>query len=216
MHIIIVGVNEISKAVINSLSLEKNRLVIIEQKKDIAQKMEAEIESIIINGDATDISILKDAGLNDADAIIICTKDDKTNLMISEISKENKIPMIITVVNSPKNEVLFSQLGITHAISFVNIVVSMIQKELTEKKNINILAQIAGGSIQIIEVTLSSKSKIIGKKISELKHYNILSISRNGQYITVNEEDFILDGDVLIISVESNRIDEIIAGITKK
>ncbi|MCF7861096.1 TrkA family potassium uptake protein [Candidatus Woesearchaeota archaeon] len=209
MKIILVGANESIKSIANMLSSEKHNITIVEQATETAKKIESEIDGTIICGDATDIAILRDAGINEADVIIIGTKDDKTNLMVAEIAKETKVSKIISIVNSSRNEEIFTKLGIYRVVSFVDTIVKQIKDILSQDGNQRLIAHLGDGNIQIIECKLSPKSNAIGKSISKHKEFLIIAVYRDGAFILANPKEIVKEGDVVVLAVESAKIDKI-------
>ena len=89
MKIIIVGGSATGLTLANLLG-DEHDITIIERDEEIAKKIVNEISALVIQGDGTEMAVLNEAGLSETDAIIT-TIDDKTNLMICEIAKSEKI-----------------------------------------------------------------------------------------------------------------------------
>src|SRR3989338_3831866 len=203
MKIIIVGAMEATKALANLLSSEKHKVTIVEKDTESAKKIESEVEALVINGDATDVSILKDAGISEAQAIIICSKDDKANLMIAEIAKEIKVDEIIVVVNSPKNVELFENLDISKTISVVDETITMIKGILAQKGNHKLVTQMDEGKVQIIEAKVCEKSRLDGKPVASVKDAIISAIYRSGRVFLPGSSQILKSGDIITVTVKS-------------
>ena len=85
---------------------------------------------LIVEGDGTDSSVQLDAGVDDADLFVALMGHDETNLVACEIAMTNfQVPRCIATVNSPKNEEIFTAVGI-EPVSYTKIIASIIEEEL--------------------------------------------------------------------------------------
>jgi trk system potassium uptake protein len=218
MKIIIIGAGEVGKSLVNNLSLEKNDVTLVEKDENIVKEIATQTDVLVIKGDGTNMSILKDAGIEKADSIIAVTDDDKTNLMISEIALSSNIKKVISIVNTPGNEELFEKIGVQNIISRVNLQITAIKnilekKEEESEKNFRLLTQLGKGDVEIFEITVSKNSSIIGSDTT-LPKAVISLIYRNGEFIMpVKNQQVIKEGDVLVITAKSEDIKELIKKI---
>ena len=208
MKIVIVGAGESGRTLANMLTSEKHAVSLIEKEEKIAEDTAKAIDALIIKGDATEYSILKDAGIEKADAVIALSNDDKTNLMVCEIAKSSKIHKIIARVNSPKNEELFAKLGITSVIPIVSLEITKI-KNLLEPGRERVIAELGEGDVQVIEATLGEKSTLVGREEATIKGAVIGAIYREGEILIPEKKAKLNQGDVLVIVAKSKGIDKI-------
>ncbi len=85
-YIIIIGSSTFSDELATKFSLEGNSVVIIDKDRNLLDKISMEYSGFKICEDATDISILKEAQLEKADLLVVATRDDNKNIMISQIA----------------------------------------------------------------------------------------------------------------------------------
>ncbi|MBW2980842.1 NAD-binding protein [Candidatus Woesearchaeota archaeon] len=208
MKVVIVGAGESGRTLANMLSSENQEVSLIEKEEKIAEDTAKEIDALVIKGDATEYSILKDAGIEKADAVIALTDDDKTNLMVCEIAKSSKITKILSRVNSPKNEELFTKLGITSVVPLVSLEITKI-KNMLEPGRERVIAELGEGDVQVIEATLGEKSRLIGRDEASIKGAVIGAIYREGDIVIPEKGAKLKEGDVLVIIAKSKGIDKI-------
>jgi trk system potassium uptake protein TrkA len=89
------------------------RSVIIEKNPEKFERLNALIDVNAVLGDGSDEKVLLDAGLKDADAVIIVTADDKTNYDVASIAKQYGVKNIISRMENPDNEAKFFDLDIS-------------------------------------------------------------------------------------------------------
>ena len=214
MKIIIVGGSETGVRLANLLA-EQEEVVIIESDEEIAKNIANQTSALVIKGDGTDRSVLKDAGIDDADVIIPLTSDDKTNLMISVIAKSEKTKKIITIVNSTENESLFPKIGINSYISLVGAKVSAIKDLIYVYGDARVIGQTAGGEVQIIEVTVTSDNNLIDKK-ADIKRDVFQAVLREGKIIIPDDNTKLQEGDTLLLLVKTKDLNNVIKSVTGK
>jgi trk system potassium uptake protein TrkA len=214
MKVIIVGGGQTGLALANLL-VESNDITIIEKEEAVAKEAANRTSALLVKGDATDVSVLKQAGIEEADALVVVTSDDKTNLMICEIAKSEKVKRIISLVNSPANEELFTKLKINRLVSVVGTNITAIKKMLHQVGEERIIAQLGAGEVQLIELAVSKDSKLKGKS-AKIKNAVIATIYRSGELIIPTESTELKAGDVLLVAVKTKDLSKVAKIISKK
>lgn len=207
MKILVIGGGNTGLALANILS-ENHDVTLIEKSKEKARKVANKTTALVIKGDASDISILKEAGIKETDSLIVTTEDDKTNLMICTIAKSEEVEKIIALVNKPINEELFTKLGITRLVSVVSTNVTGITGMLYQYGDERIIAQFGEGDMQIVELMIAKDSKLIGQK-ARIENATIAAIYRSGDLLIPKENTNLEEGDVLLVAVKTKDLKNI-------
>jgi trk/ktr system potassium uptake protein len=205
MKIIIVGGGEIGLTTANVLSTKEHDLVLIESDEKRAKQVANTIDALVIRGDGTDISILKNAGADDTDVIVAATNDDKTNLMVCEIAKSINIKKIIARVNKSENEELFTKLGITGVVPTVSIAVTKIKNLITESSNERVIYELGQGKVQVLAITIPKGSPMVGSS-AEVKNAIIGVIYRDGDLILPTASTKLKEEDVLVLTAKTKDL----------
>lgn len=101
-HTILVGLGNIGKRILTELQNLEEEIVIItleEQKNELVKELLENSNVSVLFGDAKEEHILKNAGVENARAILITTNDDLVNLKIASVSKKLN-PTIRTVTRA--------------------------------------------------------------------------------------------------------------------
>jgi len=166
--IIIVGGGKVGRKLASLLIKENHEVVIIEKNEGVAEELSKELNAAIIHGDATSERILLEAGIKEADSIIITTGSDETNLLISLKAKKLGAKRIIARVSKPENYSCFRDYGIEAVDVTTNIVLSL--HELTRLLNGDILLSLANGKGYIVKIIINENSNAVGRRIGELDY----------------------------------------------
>ena len=212
MKIIIVGGGETGLATAKLFEKEAE-VTIVEKDEVLAKELTNKTNALIINGDGTDISILKEAEINKADALIVTTADDTTNLMISQIGILEKVKKVVPLVRKPKNEELFSKLGVNTYVSVAGSNATDIKRILRTYGDAQSIAQM--GDMQIIRQMISKKSNLINQK-TKIKDAIIATIYRDGNIIIPTADTKLKESDVLLVAVKTKDLSKVLGIIEGK
>lgn len=101
MKIIIAGCGNVGRLLAGRLSREGHDIVMIDENADLLAELDDEVDALGIQGDATDVAVLKEAGAQDADLLIAVTKYDEKNLLSCLITENLGHCKTIARVGSP-------------------------------------------------------------------------------------------------------------------
>ena len=89
MKIVILGAGRRGIRLAKHLIQEKKSVVIVDSNPERCSQVVSKLDCLSICGSATDLDILKEAGCEDADAIIAVTDSDEVNLVACGIAASN-------------------------------------------------------------------------------------------------------------------------------
>ncbi|MCL2163672.1 MAG: TrkA family potassium uptake protein [Oscillospiraceae bacterium] len=110
---IIAGCGRLGANLANTLSNDGKDVVIIDINPTAFRKLHTSFGGIIMAGDATEMLVLEDAGIENATAVIAVTNNDNTNILIAQLAKEMfNIGQIIARLYDPEREYVYHEFGI--------------------------------------------------------------------------------------------------------
>lgn len=211
MKVVVIGMGEIGITLANSLSSRGHTVSIIESDEEKLKAASRITDTQIFEGDGADIDILKDAKTHESDALIASTGDDRTNLMACLVASTMKIPRIISLVNHPKNEGLFTKLGIMVVPEATNIA-RVLELVLYRRSRETILATVRKG--MIIKIEMGEKSSLVDKPPKLKAKGSIGMILRDDEIIFPEESEKLTAGDTLVILCLSDQIEDVLKEVT--
>ncbi|MEM1689500.1 MAG: FAD-dependent oxidoreductase [Candidatus Hadarchaeales archaeon] len=201
MYIIIVGGGRTGSALAQRLSERGHNVVIIEKDEKRAHELASRLNTLVIHGNGAELKVLKDAGLEKADALVALTDADEVNLMACEIAKKQGVPTVIARVNDDAHAQMFESIGIDVAVSIPTTLSMLFEKVLLGGAGVYGLLSVGGGKGEVIEVKVGPNSKAVGKTLSELKLKDVVvaTISRGDELIIPKGDTTIQPGDLVTI-----------------
>jgi trk system potassium uptake protein TrkA len=88
-------------------------VVVIDKDEATFSNLSPDFSGFRVNGDATQMVVLKEAKLRKADVLIATTHEDNVNLMVAQVARKIFcVPHVLARVFDPKREEFYVQLDI--------------------------------------------------------------------------------------------------------
>ena len=183
-------------------NIEGIRVKVIEKNKQRAEEIATELSSsIVINGDALDEEILKEANLEESETVLALTNDDENNIMACVLAEKTGLQKrTIAIVNKSNYSLLQSSLNIDDLVDPRMTTVSRIMGHV-HKGTIGTVYSILDGEYEFIEAKILEKSELLNKKIKEAnlpEHIRIGAVVRKDKVI-IPRSDFIFEKEDLVV-----------------
>jgi len=199
MRLIVCGGGSIGSKLAEILVKEKNDVTVIERDELMAEKLGEKLDALVLHGDASNIKILKDAGIENCDALLVATSDDKANLLICEVAKSFNVRKIVARVNESDNDGIFMKLGITASINTTTTSILSFKKAIQDPGK-RIVSLVAGDKAGIYDRLVSRTSQVRNKKVDALpKNMIVCAIFREGDYLVPKPSSVLTEGDIVTI-----------------
>jgi len=212
MRAIVVGGGKVGYYLVKALKEKKNQVVLIEKDEKICRKIAEELDIDVICGDGSDVEILKDANIDEAEVVAAVTGKDEENLVICQMAKVNfKIDETIARINNPKNTAIFEALGVDKTVCSTQVICNLIEGEFNSEP-LKIIESMNKGEMTLVEAKIDKKSAWKDKDVSQLKipkECVILSILRNGKVIFPRGSVNINEGDKVLIITNTDKKSEV-------
>ena len=149
-------------------NFEDVRVKIIEKNKQRAEEIANELSSsIVINGDALDEEILKEANLEGSETVLALTNDDENNMMACVLAEKTGLKKrTIAIVNKTNYNLLQDSLNIDDLVDPRLTTVSRIMEHV-HRGSIGTVYSLLDGEYEFIEAKISEKSELVNKKIRD-------------------------------------------------
>lgn len=202
MASIIIGGGKIGFYLLKTLMERGVETVMIERDSSLCSKIANDLDVSVICGDGTDIRVLTEAGIADAEIVAAVTGTDEENLVICEIAKASfAVPKTFARVNNPKNIAMFKALGIDKTVCSTEVIANLIESEL-DRDEYHVIQTFERGELILAETYISEKSPWCNRKIRNLDLPDecvITSIFRDDKIIFPRGDSEINCGDKVLL-----------------
>ncbi|MFC1517290.1 potassium channel family protein [Candidatus Margulisiibacteriota bacterium] len=204
MDVIIVGCGRVGAELATLLSGEGHNVTIIDKNPSSLSRLGKTFNGIRLVGNGIDRDILLKAGISTADAFVMVTDGDNTNIMASEIAKKIfKVPKVTARLYDARRAEIYKRLGLS-IISGTTLVASQIRDKLIESHFSSYFTETKGmGTIEINITDKFANKKV--KNFNRKDEFLIATIIKKVGPILPTPNTILEKGDVLIgiVRIES-------------
>ncbi len=155
-------------------------------------------ETMILNGDGTDISFLKEENVGMSDVVFAVTGNDEKNLLCSLLAKQLGAKKIISRVNRRDYIKLFEMVGVDRADSPGKVTVEAVLQLVLGSEE---LITLSDERMELVEFLARKRAKILGKNLAKDMPANAVAgmIVRKGSTIMPDEKTKVEEGDLVFV-----------------
>ena len=202
-NIMIAGGGTVGMTLADKLS-QKFSTKIIEKdlirSKYLSESLE---DTVVLNDDISDESLLDNEGIEEVDYFCSVTNDDQMNILSAKLAKDLGAKKSIAIINKLSYRKLVSK-EIDVVVSPEDVTIGSILASVRTSDVVKVHS-LGFGEAELLEIIIhgdNKTSKVVGKKVSELElpsGCRIGAIYREGKVILLNEDVSIQSNDRLII-----------------
>ncbi|SFW89353.1 potassium channel family protein [Amycolatopsis australiensis] len=201
MRVAIAGAGAVGRSIANELIDGRHQVMLIEREADQFEPHTVEQADWVL-GDACEVSILEESGIEQCDVVIAATGDDKANLVVSLLAKtEFAVRRVVARVNNPANEWLFTDAwGVDVAVSTPRMLAAMVEEAVSVGDLVRLMT-FRQSNANLVELTLPAETPLAGKPVSDLtlpRDAALVTILRGDRVIVPQPEDPLEPGDELL------------------
>ena len=201
MYIIIVGCGRVGSELAKLLSQEGHNVVVIDKNNSSFDRLGGDFNGLTLVGNGFDLNLLKQAGIEKADALCAVTNGDNTNLISAQVAKKIfHVPKVIARIYDPQRAHIYSALGLD-IISGTILFASMLRDKIIESRFSSYLIETK--DLGVIEI--EAKDSLIGKTVQEINipgEFLVVAIRRLQGVILPEPQTALKDKDVLMAAVK--------------
>ncbi|MGP1992604.1 Trk system potassium transporter TrkA [Zobellia laminariae] len=195
MKIIIAGAGEVGFHLAKLLSYESQDITLIDTRKESLAYADTHLDIRVLRGDATSISVLRDADVQNSRLVIGVTSSETTNITLCMLAKQLGCKRTIARISNTEfienqEEINFPALGIDELISPEELAAAEIQL-LLNKSAFNDTYEFDEGKLIMVGVSLPASAPFVGKMVKEAAkvfpelNFMPIALQRTGTQYTV-------------------------------
>lgn len=204
MKVIIIGAGEVGYELAESIRRKGHDVVIVDKSKKLCRKARG-LDIKVVCGNGANPKLLNSLDIKEASYFFAVTNKNEINLVASSIANSAGCKTIARIngleyISKPISE-RFSSIGVDYAISPELIIAKKIANIISMPAAIN-RNLFMGGKLNVVEFKVLSKSKVKGKKISDIKfpnNINLGAIIRENKVLVPHGDDILKENDTLIV-----------------
>ena len=214
-NVVLYGSSGIVMHVCEALHRLRVQTRILVDDRDQAERLSAQLENtVVLHGDGTDLALLEEERVGDANAFLGLSDDDERNLMSCQLARSLDVGRTVALVQKSDYVRIYENLGIDVAVSprllCSNRILSFIRGG-----GISTIATFEEGKAEVLELVVKAGSRIVGRTLAKAgfpRGCVVGAIAREtGEIVIPRGEDKVLAGDSLVLFVLKAVVDRVLA-----
>lgn len=228
MRVIIVGAGAVGQHLAARLSKENHDVTLIETDRGRLQKLQDELDVLVVEGNGASPRVLQDAGISRCDLMMAVTNIDEINMVASLSACQFKVPFKISRVSNMDYYLLDNWLNDTGL--GVDLLINpefecaLQIRNLLKVPGATDVAEFAGGKVIMAGLPVQEDAPCLGKSLQELRlrtesnDFLIGTITRGGKTIIPTGQTYFEKGDEVYFIALKGALDQIyeFAGLTRR
>jgi len=216
-YVIVVGGGKVGYHLARHLLERGYEVTLVEKDKVRAGWLAHQLGACsVMVGDGDEMAFLASTGIERAGVVVGATGDDEDNLIACQLAKRKfNVPRTIARVNDPENVGLFRAVGIDVPVSATELLMGLIEAELSGSDAVKGVAVKASGA-NLVDVALPELSSLVGGRVADVQLDEgelVVCIVRAGRPVVPQPDVIIERGDELIIystKLDVDRVRELV------
>ena len=201
MYAIVAGGGKVGFFLARELIDQGHEVLIIENNGERAEFIANELGNVVLRGNADEASTLAEAGAERADVVIAVTGDDPRNLVLLQVAKRRfGARRTVARINDPRNEGLFSMLGIDATVNATQVMLSVLEQEIPQA-NLVPLLKLRNTDVEVVEAIVDPRSPVTSSTLREVElpgESTIAVVIRDGAAFFPNGATQLQAGDEVV------------------
>jgi trk system potassium uptake protein TrkA len=211
-NVMIMGGGRIGLNIAKQLEKSDINVKIIEINGERCKLLTEELhQTVILHGDASDVSLLQEENISSADVFMAVSDDEEDNMLISLLAKRLGAKKVIAVVNRSEYIPIASSIGIDSAISPRISTAGAILRFIRKGKVLSVNT-VREEEAEVMEVLALPTSAIVNKPIRKVKFPKgaiIAAVVRGEETIIPGGDDMILPDDKVVILYHTKHLKQV-------
>ncbi len=212
MRILIIGAGDIGYTIASRLVSEGAEVVVVESDPTRRQYCNNTLDLLVFDGNGSDPTVLKEAGIEVADMVVAVTKHDEVNITACLLAKilAPKSTRIARIRNPE-----LSKLSALYGIEALDLALTIHPEGLAAKKVVDLLKHdgavdyisFADGMLNVLGLPVPKESPIVGEKLMDLGqkhdwwHKILLAAVQRGSEVLIPRGNLVINAKDVLYTV---------------
>lgn len=210
--VMIIGAGRIGRNLATVLEKEGMAVKVIDKNHERCQGLAKLLKrGNVFCGEGTDVDLLTEEGVGEADAVVCLTDDDKLNLLLALLAKELGAQKTIVRVGRTEYIPLMEKVGVDVVLSPRLLTAGVILSQVRRGKFVSV-SLLEGAKAQAMEIIVSSNSKVAGVKLKNAKlprNCLVGAVVHNNHVYVPNGESVLHEGDRAVVFALPDTISKV-------
>lgn len=209
MRIVIAGAGRVGGDLAHELADHGHDVSVVDHSKTALEELGTTFNGSVHLGVAYDVGVLKEAGIEYADAFVAVTDSDNANLMAVQLAKEVfMVTKTIARLDDPNRERAYRELDVTY-IPASRLISKVVYEQVVEQE-FRFHVTFEDGETEIVDMRLGAAAE--GLQVSDFEiedRLRVAAVRRDGQTYIPDEEFELKTGDLVVAAARKGVVGKI-------
>lgn len=200
-----VGCGRVGASLARMMDTPGNEVTVVDADKAAFAHLTSEFQGRTVVGQGFDEGVLREAGIEDADAFAAVTSQDNVNLMASEVARRlYRVPHVITRLINPGRMELYRQLGLDYLCD-TELVAEGIAAKIRSRRSHHMDTF---GNYEVLTFTLATKDASVMhvRDLEALGEVDVSLFEHDGEAFMAAPNMFLHDGDTVLAIADEDAL----------
>ena len=211
-RVLLIGAGRAGRMLAQMLEKQGVFVKVIEKDKERCRILSEQLNNgLVLCGDGTDIDLLTEEGITEADCVVCLTDDDKLNLLLALLAKH--LGAKKTIVRVARNEYvdLMAKVGVDIALSARLLSAAEVMRFVRQGGIVSV-ALLEGAKAEALELQVQPGCKVDGKTLIRAKlprECLVCGIVHDGEASVPNGQSMLNAGDRVIVFAQTEVVQDV-------
>lgn len=206
MHVVIMGCGRVGSTIAHSLEARGHSVAVIDQNADAFRRLGPDFAGLTVTGVGFDDEVLRQAGIERADAFAAVSSGDNSNIISARLAREFfDVHRVVARIYDQRRAQVYERLGIP-TVATVRWTADRVVRHLVPEGDVEIFRD-PSSTVSIVEVpthkdwigrSLRSLEKATGARAAYLMRFGIGTLPTNSTVLQEGDQLFMLVTDDIV------------------
>ncbi|PSL03727.1 trk system potassium uptake protein TrkA [Haloactinopolyspora alba] len=209
MHVVIMGCGRVGSTLAHSLESHDHTVAVVDQNPDSFRRLQPGFEGSTVSGVGFDRDVLREAGIERADAFAAVSSGDNSNILAARVARETfGVDNVVARIYDPGRAEVYQRLGIPTVATVRWTADQMLRRIIPEGAQTEWVDP--SGTIHLAEIHVAAGW--IGQPATTLEAASgarIAFITRYGDGLLPRPDTVIQDGDLIHVLIRTDDLEKV-------
>ncbi|MEV6595408.1 TrkA family potassium uptake protein [Actinoplanes sp. NPDC051346] len=211
MHVVIMGCGRLGSTLAHKLDARGHSVAIIDQNSDAFRRLGAEFGGETVTGIGFDRDVMRQAGIERADAFAAVSSGDNSNIISARLARETfGVSRVVARIYDARRALVYERLGIP-TVATIRWAADRMVRHLVPEGTVEVFRD-PTSAVSIVEAplhrdwvgrSLTSLEDALGTRVAYLMRFGIGSLASPATVLQ--------DGDQVFVLVTDDIVDQVLA-----
>lgn len=171
MFVLIAGAGALGREVAEMLVDDGHDVVVVDRDEAVCDAIYAQVGAVAVQGDATSLAVLEDAGAGRADVVVTTMRSDSSNVACGLLARSLGAERVVARMQDPSYEDAYVEAGVTQLIRSTSLMTHELLARI-QHPEVTELMTLGSKWLCVFSLELTEGAWAVGKTVAEVARHD--------------------------------------------